>query len=524
MKSQDSFARKILPHIHESVVALGNQQNRGKCNFLHALLKRADASSMLQLTQHWISVNGFRTHLLAEQLYVLEIIGAGPPTRWRIIRIVRHQYSYFFAVHVPAWSQRPAFPELDLSERERKLVYTLCDELSDREAYLEYRCDLSTFILRDMNRHIRKVEQLGELQVETLAELMRKEPFALCALKSALLAGLWSFLPEKCKPNFVLHFVMPKHASPMLARTFFTYFKAVDLLCSRTGAWDAPIRISLHSKQDLNRLAEICGRLALLCIDASSLRDALISELQARHTARLLGAKPSPLFYAMPLTTSCNALPETVAWNVEVCNELHPLSDVEFIALRQAAALLLLHLPEHAAWCKAQFKLARQSAYSSAQTQQDFWRKLIHTLIQKELPSFISTEAKQQQEEAERHRLIEAGADFLCSPARYQKVISSKPSNAEEYERTVAFVYQDSIAINPKFLPELLAQVEVPAEWKDAVISVLKNRSIIKHTTTPVNCMFAIKRYLLIPLKKCENYSITGVTAITGNQGGDPNE
>lgn len=52
MKSQDSFARKILPHIHESVVALGNQQNRGKCNFLHALLKRADASSMLQLTQH----------------------------------------------------------------------------------------------------------------------------------------------------------------------------------------------------------------------------------------------------------------------------------------------------------------------------------------------------------------------------------------------------------------------------------------------------------------------------------------
>ena len=36
--------------------------------------------------------------------------------------------------------------------------------------------------------------------------------------------------------------------------------------------------------------------------------------------------------------------------------------------------------------------------------------------------------------------------------------------------------------------------------------------------------MFATKRYLLIPLKKCENYSITDVTAITGNQGGDPNE
>ena len=529
----------LIGGLHLSVVYLGSEPNiTGESKALEKLIRRIEKDEAFDVDDNLLfTPDGQMVHLLAEQVAVIEAVGCGASSRWRVIRVIRHGASTFYGVKASDWQNHPALPGLDLSSWETDLIYALCEQISLSQAFVESRVDLSEFVDRVIDKNVRKADALGCLDENQLIGLLQVDQIALHALEAALLTCVWGIFDAEELPAFAMNLVTRKNAKNEEVKAMVQHFAAVDMFCPTKACCGGPLTIRLEAVKDIGKLASLFGHLALCQASTSDVRNSLITMMREAARKRVMsmpGPDPFPVF---PVIVGTVLWPADVAVNIVVPDSVHVLTDAEADTLRMAAARMFERRWILANTLRDQLDNLRRDPRSYRMSVIELWTKGVQRTMAIVLfrDPACRLEAKKlfgEQVDAElevlrtRVQKVEEGVDFLLSPDRYADMIcSERPKDEKTYHATVAFPYRQKgeqmVAFNKDLLPKLLMRVGVTADLVDDVINGLKDRGVIEHASGVVKAGIGSKRMLLIPVEKLQNY---GVTAVTGDVEEDEDE
>ncbi len=531
--------RNLIGGLHLSVVYLGSEPNiTGESKALDKLICRIEKDEGFDIDANLLfAPDGQMVHLIAEQLEVIEAVGCGAPSRWRVIRVIRHGASTFYAVKASEWQNHPALPGLDLSSWEVDLVYSLCEQISLSQAFKESRFDFSRFMDRLIYKNVQKAAALGCLDENQLISLLQVDQIALHALEAALLTCVWGIFDAEELPAFAMNLVTRKNAKNEEVKAMVQHFAAVDMLCPPEACCGGPLTIRLEAVKDIGKLASLFGRLTLCQAGTSDVRQSLIAMMREAAGRRAMSMPEQNLVPVFPVIVGTVLWPADVAVNIVVPDSVHVLTDAEADTLRLAAARMFERRWILANTLRDQLDNLRRDPRSYRMGMIDMWTKgvqrtmalmLFHDPACRLEAGRLFGEQVDMELEVLRTRVqkVEEGIDFLLSPNRYaDAILDAKPKDEETYSATVAFKYRwkgkQVIAINKKLLPSLLMRVGVTADLVDDVINGLKDRAVIEHASEVINVGNGSKRMLLIPVEKLQNY---GITAVTGDNEEDEDE
>lgn len=532
--------KRLLSSLDQPVVALGSELNRrGDCKAVDKLIRRAKCAFDLQVDDNIVAApDGRRIHLLAELVSTVELVGYGAPTRWRVVRIVRHGNSEFFAVRVGEWGKYPALPGIDLDKDERELAYQMATTLARTEAFYEHRMDAGQLVQRDARKNALQAQTLGDADERRLLTLLKCNPLALHALEAVVLAGAWSHLPEDKQPNFAVNFVLMKNANHDVLAAFWAHLQAVDLLRAPKAQFGAPIVLEVDAVKDMDALNPLYGRLALIKVATPDIRKQFINKLRANARLHTIGTPRHSAFPAMPLTIGSTAWPGDVAVNFMLNGNILPLGQDEADTLRLAAARMLQDIEWLAKAVCCELHSIVHDPHAYMRNEVDVWLEAVRRTLLRELfeeqtlrdearSLFINLGAEERAAFRERSRKIEKGIDFLLSPERYADVLlDEKPGDVDVFADATAFRCSADggrvIAFNKVKLPGLLLRAGVPADLTDEVIDGLKSRGIIKNASTKIRIGKDTPRVLAIPVEKLQSSTVPGVPGDSGE--GDSDE
>lgn len=531
--------KRLLSGLNQPVVALGSEPNhRGECKKVDKLIRRAKNAFDLQIDDNTVLMpDGQRIHLLAEVVNTVEVVGCGAPTRWRVIRVIRHGQSSFYAIRADEWDKHPALPDFNLAKAEVEAVYMMCEQLSRSKAFREVRLDAASVVTDDVDSNVSFANDLGELDERRLLVLLQRDPLALHALEAVVLTGVWANLTADELPDFAINFVVDKNAKSENYNAFLQHFRAIDLFRSPNMRFGGPIVLEADTAKDLDALIPLYGRLVFVKANVSKLRDQLIDKLRANARMRAVDTPQHPAFPLMLLTVGSTAWPEDVALNVLLGGNIHPLTPDEADTLRLAAARLLEDCDRLAWQLHMEMHRVAQSPYAYARSAVEVWMETVHRVllpqlfddpqIREEARHLFADLCKEEREALyERIRKIEKGIDFMLSPERYADVLlDEKPGDVDVFADATAFRCSADggrvIAFNKVKLPGLLLRAGVPADLIEEVVDGLKSRGIISHASVKIRIGKDTPRVLAIPVEKLQSSTVPGVPGDSGEADGD---
>ena len=529
MKKSQIPLNRLLSGLNQPVVALGCEPNhRGECKKVDKLIRRAKNAFDLQIDDNTVLMpGGQRIHLLAEVVNTVEVVGCGAPTRWRVIRVIRHGQSNFYAIRAHEWDKHPALPDFNLARAEVEAVYMMCEQLSRSKAFREVRLDAASVVAEDVDSNVAFANDLGELNERRLLALLRCDPLALHALEAVILTGVWANLAADELPDFAINFVMNKNTKSENFNAFLHHFRAVDLFRSPNTRFGGPIVLEADTAKDLEALIPLYSRLAFVKATSPKIRNKLINKLRANARMRAVDTPQHPALPVMLLTIGSTAWPDDVALNVLLGGNIHPLTPDEADTLRLAAAQLLEDCDRLAWQLHMEMHRVAQSPYSYARTAVEVWMEAVHRVllpqlfddpqIREEARHLFADLCKEEREALyERIHKIEKGIDFLLSPERYADVLlDEKPGDVDVFADATAFRCSADggrvIAFNKVKLPGLLLRAGVPADLIEEVVDGLKSRSIIKNASTKIRIGKDTPRVLAIPVEKLQSSAVPAV-------------
>lgn len=521
--------KRLLSGLNQPVVALGSEPNhRGECKKVDKLIRRAKNAFDLQIDDNTVLMpDGQRIHLLAEVVNTVEVVGCGAPTRWRVIRVIRHGQSSFYAIRADEWDKHPALPDFNLAKAEVEAVYMMCEQLSRSKAFREVRLDAASVVTDDVDSNVSFANDLGELDERRLLVLLQRDPLALHALEAVVLTGVWANLTADELPDFAINFVVDKNAKSENYNAFLQHFRAIDLFRSPNMRFGGPIVLEADTAKDLDALIPLYGRLVFVKANVSKLRDQLIDKLRANARMRAVDTPQHPAFQLMLLTVGSTAWPEDVALNVLLGGNIHPLTPDEADTLRLAAARLLEDCDRLAWQLHMEMHRVAQSPYAYARSAVEVWMETVHRVllpqlfddpqIREEARHLFADLCKEEREALyERIRKIEKGIDFMLSPERYADVLlDEKPGDVDVFADATAFRCSADggrvIAFNKVKLPGLLLRAGVPTDLTGEVVDGLKSRGIIKNASAKIRIGKDTPRVLAIPVEKLQSSAVPGV-------------
>lgn len=520
---------RLLCSLDQPVVALGSEPNRpGECKSVDKLIRRANGAFDLQIDKNTVLMpDGQRIHLLAEVVNTVEVVGCGAPTRWRVIRVIRHGQSNFYAIRAHEWDKHPALPDFNLARAEVEAVYMMCEQLSRSKAFREVRLDAASVVTDDVDSNVSFANDLGELDERRLLVLLQRDPLAPHALEAVVLTGVWANLTADELPNFAINFVANKNEKSKNYNAFLQHFRAVDLFRSPNMRFGGPLVLEADTVKDLDALIPLYGRLVFVKANASKLRDQLIDKLRTNARMRAVDTPQHPAFPLMLLATGSTAWPDDVALNVLLGGNVHPLTPDEADTLRLAAARLLEDCDRLAWQLHMEMHRVAQSPDAYARTAVEVWMEAVHRVllpqlfdnpqIREEARHLFADLCKEEREALyERIRKIEKGIDFLLSPTRYADVLlDEKPDDMEAFADATAFRCFVkggwAIVLNKVNLPGLLLRAGVPADLTEEVVDGLKSRGIIEKASAKIRIGKDTQRVLAIPVEKLQSSAVPGV-------------
>lgn len=529
MKKSQIPLNRLLSGLNQPVVALGCEPNhRGECKKVDKLIRRAKNAFDLQIDDNTVLMpDGQRIHLLAEVVNTVEVVGYSAPTRWRVIRVIRHGQSSFYAIRADEWDKHPALPDFNLAKAEVGAIYMMCEQLSSSKAFREVRLDAASVVAEDVDSNVAFANDLGELNERRLLALLRCDPLALHALEAVILTGVWANLAADELPDFAINFVMNKNTKSENFNAFLHHFRAVDLFRSPNTRFGGPIVLEADTAKDLEALIPLYSRLAFVKAISPKIRNKLINMLRANARMRAVDTPQHPALPVMLLTIGSTAWPDDVALNVLLGGNIHPLTPDEADTLRLAAAQLLEDCDRLAWQLHMEMHRVAQSPYSYARTAVEVWMEAVHRVllpqlfddpqIREEARHLFADLCKEEREALyERIHKIEKGIDFLLSPERYADVLlDEKPGDVDVFADATAFRCSADggrvIAFNKVKLPGLLLRAGVPADLIEEVVDGLKSRSIIKNASTKIRIGKDTPRVLAIPVEKLQSSAVPAV-------------
>lgn len=299
MKKSQIPLNRLLSGLNQPVVALGCEPNRpGECKSVDKLIRRANGAFDLQIDKNTVLMpDGRRIHLLAEAVNTVEVVGCGAPTRWRVIRVIRHGSSAYFAVRASAWDRHPVLPGLDLAKEEIEQLYSMAMTLASDKAFREVRLDAASVVAEDVDSNVAFANDLGELNERRLLALLRCDPLALHALEAVILTGVWANLAADELPDFAINFVMNKNTKSENFNAFLHHFRAVDLFRSPNTRFGGPIVLEADTAKDLEALIPLYSRLAFVKATSPKIRNKLINKLRANARMRAVDTPQHPALF-----------------------------------------------------------------------------------------------------------------------------------------------------------------------------------------------------------------------------------
>lgn len=425
--------------------------------------------------------------------------------RYRLLKFYHLNACIHFAIPITMADSHPALPGLELSKKERDLLYKIATELLTWKS----RMETAIVVKRNEKQEVKENRnQACKLQPneEVVANLLNQNHWILTVMAEVMLANIRPWTPTPLLPRYPTAFVVTGGSTDV----FYQALSALNL----TGT-DVPV-LDIVTLDDLADWQAYGSKLTLINADR-----------KMRKKLLKLGRKQ--LFVGHLFLLTSKKYDDKTYYHVSVPTNLAPLTEEQQDACRAFMAKLLDAPKKLAERVVGDYDKIMESPISYRVQESAAWHQVVEIVISEGLLEHceaVKTAQDQRQiQEQKSEQMLEEAVALVLDPKQYLDGIATEwPAD----EAGVNALLQDYYALykeaskgGAKFLAftveSLMAlchnKIELPQENIDLVIGRLRARGAIKERKTSTYLSRGKNlRMIRINAEDCESFSLTPLT------------
>lgn len=483
-------------------------------------LEASDSFTVKHKSNRVYGKNGNYVEAVAIWGDTLEFDEAGQRYRYRTLLIRHHDEGFGIAIRAVGEKKPTSLPGIDFTHDEINLLFKIADEVSDPQKEILVELENTA---RKRTDHALWAEPDSYPQDELLRILQSS------SVRNTFLIGVLGGIDcyRINRPKFAVNLLIPRGSGTNAAESAKRILRTLDI--AATSASDGCPTIVIKEKNDIVSWAKRHHRLSIL---SYANEKAIRPIWKEAETASLEERKTN--LPSQPILMGCSSLPPEWVLQIDLPSEAPQTTAFDLKILRAAATNLMRnvnglsqHLVEEFHWQKVSgldyllpYPTLVFQAFSRAVGKILFpTRNLYNSYIE----VCGESEAEMQVRLEEESRVIHKSVEMLLNPSLYQSQIISKPDTdtaaKDALSRSAVAFRSDTkdggvLCFTEASLLRLLSGQGLNETLLARFIQELKSSGVIKHKTETIHFKSSTNgRYIAIPVRKCQYFSVSAITA-----------